>query len=70
MTWRSHNCPFRFRFGVDDDLIAMPWFDGGDEFLAVLEFALFDFAGAATALGFFLIAGAELRALPFTRRGA
>src|SRR5207244_1325439 len=53
------------RLGVDDDLIAVPGFDGGDEFLAVLEFALFDFTCAAFALGVVLVAGAEVGAGPF-----
>jgi hypothetical protein len=42
----------------------VPWFDGGDELVAVLELAFLDFAGAAFALGHFLITGAELTSGP------
>src|SRR5437660_2586573 len=55
----------RGRFGVDDDLVAVPGLDGGDEAFAVLELALFDLAGAAVALEVGLIARAQVRALPF-----
>src|SRR5262249_24879650 len=41
---------------VDNHLIAMPRLDGGAVFLAVLELALFDLAGAAIALGIGLVA--------------
>src|SRR5262249_46981529 len=46
--------------GVDNDLVAVPWLDGGDVLLAVLQLALLDLAGAAIALRVGLVALADV----------
>src|SRR6266849_8403134 len=51
--------------GVNDNLVAVPRLDRGDERFAVLEFALLDFARAETALGVRLIAFADMARGPF-----
>src|SRR5207249_577100 len=40
---------------VGDDLVAVPRLNGGDVFVAASKGALFDFAGAAIALGIVLV---------------
>src|SRR5262249_53977015 len=57
----------RRRLGVDDDLVAVPRLDGGDELVAALESALLDLAGAAVAGGVLLVAVAELLTAPLAR---
>ncbi len=42
-------------FQVDEDLIAMPWLNGGNEIAAVFQPALFDFAAASAGAWMFLI---------------
>src|SRR5262249_6818096 len=59
----------RRRLGVDDDLMAMPRFDGGDESLAAFEFPLLDLTGAAVRLRVVLVADAEMSARPLAVRG-